>query len=262
MTTTNSHDLSETTLEVAPALPETTCPAAEQNRSLKRPASNRRKQPPVYLQRKVHVLLLAVLLISVLAFLAWASTEADEGDVIVASANSSQNSHSATLLNNGNILVAGGWSGTAAIANADLFDADARTWAAAAPLLTPRIFHAATRLSDGRVLVTGGWDDNGDILTSAEIYDPVSAAWLSASPLRDARAGHAALTLPDGRVLVVGGCVGSQASGATSSAFQPWDVQRTVEVYDPRVNGWQTAGQLAEGRCAGQQPRCWRMAGC
>ena len=104
-------------------------------------------------------------------------------------------------------------------------------------------------MSDGRVLVTGGWDNNGDILTSAEVYDPVRSGWLSAAPLRNARAGHAALTLPDGRVLVVGGCFGSQASGAVSSPGQPWDVQAIAEIYDPRADSWQAAGQLAEGRC-------------
>jgi hypothetical protein len=210
MTTENSHDSSETS-----------------------PASKQRSHAPLHRRRDVHVLLLTASLIALLALFALASTEADEGDVIVASANSAQNSHSATLLSDGRVLVAGGWSGTTAIATADLFDPNARTWAPAAPLLTPRIFHAATRLPDGRVLVMGGWDNNGDVLTSAEVYDPASAAWLPAAPLRNARAGHAALTLPDGRVLVVGGCFGSQASGAVSSPGQPWDVQSIAEVYDP-----------------------------
>jgi hypothetical protein len=71
---------------------------------------------------------LTALLLALLAFLALASTEADEEDVMVASANSAQNSHSATLLSDGRVLVAGGWNGTTAIANADLFDPDARTW--------------------------------------------------------------------------------------------------------------------------------------
>ncbi len=164
MTTPNSHGSSETS-----------------------PVSKQRSHAPLHRRRDVHVLLLTALLISLLAFLALASSEADEGDVIVASASSAQNSHSATLLTDGRVLVAGGWSGTTAIANADLFDPNARTWVAAAPLLTPRIFHAATRLSDGRVLVTGGWDNNGDILTSAEIYDPANAAWFPASPLQNAR---------------------------------------------------------------------------
>jgi hypothetical protein len=135
----------------------------------------------------VTLLIALAALSSILAAVAWTSSEADEGDVIVASANSSQNSNSATLLTDGRVLVAGGWSGTTAIANADLFDPDARTWAAAAPLLTPRIFHAATRLSDGRVLVMGGWDHHGDILTSAEIYNPANTAWLPAAPLQNAQ---------------------------------------------------------------------------
>ncbi|MEI2689218.1 MAG: kelch repeat-containing protein [Anaerolineae bacterium] len=116
MTTPNSHDSSETS-----------------------PVSKQRGQVPIYRRRGVHVLLLTALFISLLAFLALASTEADEGDVIVASASSAQNSYSATLLTDGRVLVAGGWSGTTAIATADLFDPDARTWGATAPLLTPRM---------------------------------------------------------------------------------------------------------------------------
>jgi len=104
MTTTNSRDSSEP------------------------PVSKRRKQTSVYRRRDVHVFLLTALLLALLALFALASSQADEGDVIVASANSAQNSHSATLLSDGRVLVAGGWSGTTAIATADLFDADARTW--------------------------------------------------------------------------------------------------------------------------------------
>ena len=101
MTTTNSHDLSETAPEPLPV-------------------SKQRRQVPVYRRREVHVFLLAALLISLLAFFAWSSTQADEGGIMVASGNSAQNSHSATLLTDGHVLVAGGWSGTTAIANADL----------------------------------------------------------------------------------------------------------------------------------------------
>ena len=76
----------------------------------------------------VVLFIVLVLLSAFLAALAWTSSEADEGDVIVASANSAQNSHSATLLTDGRVLVAGGWNGTTAIATADLFEPDARTW--------------------------------------------------------------------------------------------------------------------------------------
>ncbi len=84
------------------------------------PGSKRRKQTFFYRRRDVDVLLLTALLLALLALFTLASSQADEGDVIVASANSAQNSHSATLLTDGRVLVAGGWSGTTAIATADL----------------------------------------------------------------------------------------------------------------------------------------------
>ena len=150
MTTPNSHDSSETS-----------------------PVSKQRSHAPLHRRRDVHVLLLTALFISLLAFLALASTEADEGDVIVASASSAQNSHSATLLTDGRVLVAGGWSGTTAIATADLFDPDARDWVAAAPLLTPRM--------NGMIWIVPGLGSGADYAATADDANLVpgeGGAWI------------------------------------------------------------------------------------
>ena len=97
------------------------------------------------------------LLSSLLAALAWTSSEADEGDVVVAAMTTPRNSHSATLLQNGAVLVVGGWDGVKAVADADLYNPRTQTWTPTGAPAGARVYHAAVRLPDGRVLVTGGW---------------------------------------------------------------------------------------------------------
>ena len=66
------------------------------------------------------------------------------------------NGHSATLLNDGSVLVAGGGGEDTSIASAELYDPGANSWRPLASLTAPRQGHAAVRLDDGRVLVVGG----------------------------------------------------------------------------------------------------------
>ncbi len=122
-------------------------------------------------------------------------------------------SGTATLLQDGRVLVAGGVigdisSGTVS-AKADIYDPITDTWTAAADLHAARAYHTATLLEDGRVLVAGGSDSgffgSGGNLASAEIYDPSEDTWSEANPLSTARGNHAAVRLPDGGVLVIGG---------------------------------------------------------
>ena len=141
--------------------------------------------------------------------------------------------HTATLLANGKLLVAGGVKsagmGTAAV---DLFDPVAATWTSVAPMNVMRSSHSATLLADGRVLVTGGSTVSSAAAkgyvnnTSAEIYDPAANTWTAAPPMSAARSHHTATRLPDGKVLVVGG------------ENVLYLVEPTAEVYDPVANTW------------------------
>ena len=138
--------------------------------------------------------------------------------------------HTATLLGNGKILVAGGGNGSPdAIDSAELYDPPSRSWTLTARLNVARFAHTATLLADGRVLVTGGFS-HGGFTNTAEVYDPATGAWTRTGDMSTLRAGHSATLLQDGRVLVAGG----QGLGAL----------KTAEVFDPATGTWSRTGDL------------------
>ena len=85
--------------------------------------------------------------------------------------------HTATVLGNGQVLVAGGdtYDGVSAnvVAESELFDPGLGTWSATASMGTPRFGAKAVLLRNGRVLEAGGESDFSDTPTaSAEVYTP------------------------------------------------------------------------------------------
>ena len=114
--------------------------------------------------------------------------------------------HTATLLADGRVLVAGGVPDDdpgASQVSAELYDPITGRFASTAPLVTGRYEHAAVALADGRVVVTGGTNDLGWPLT-AEIYDPVTETFTVAASASEPHVGPIA-RLADGRILVAGG---------------------------------------------------------
>jgi N-acetylneuraminic acid mutarotase len=138
----------------------------------------------------------------------------------VASIAEARFDHTATLLPDGRVLVAGGSPGFGKLlASAELYDASRAAWIGATAMSTGRSEHTATLLADGTVLVTGG--QGMEIPTaSAERFDPRDDAWTTAVPPVVRRLGHTATALEDGRVLVAGGTDGSDSLVST-------------ELYDP-----------------------------
>jgi hypothetical protein len=118
------------------------------------------------------------------------------------SLNTARYIHTATLLPNGKVLVAGGQNGD--LASAELYDPASGTWTATGSLNTARYDHTATLLPNGKVLVAGGANST-DTLASAELYDPTSGTWTATGSLNTAREFHTASLLPNGNVLVAGG---------------------------------------------------------
>jgi N-acetylneuraminic acid mutarotase len=126
--------------------------------------------------------------------------------------------HTATLLPNGKVLVAGGAGSAGPLASAEIYDPAGDRWSSAGSMQTARDRHTATLLDDGKVLVAGGYDDSVT-LASAEIYDPATDGWTGAGSMATARVSHTATLLPSGQVLVAGG-VDSKCCGGVVSAEQ------------------------------------------
>jgi WD40 repeat protein len=136
--------------------------------------------------------------------------------------------HSATLLGNGKVLIAGGHAalgGTCGdgtpTATAELFDPEKKTFTPTGSMLVGRTKHTATLLPTGKVLIAGGytWDGGtGDWSASAEVYDPTTGTFASVPPMNSPRAWFTATPLGNGRVLMSGGEQGDRTT-ATADLY-------------------------------------------
>ncbi len=155
--------------------------------------------------------------------------------------------HTATLLENGQVLVVGGHGGQrVGFASPELFD-PATGWSPASVTSQGREEHTATLLLDGHVLVAGGFIDpdrrslNSRPTNEAEVYDSSTNMWSPTGSMAEVRGMHTATLLRDGRVLVVGGSAGL-AEGLSEV------VLASAELYDPAIGTWSEAASMAEGR--------------
>ncbi|HEV2839896.1 MAG TPA: kelch repeat-containing protein [Chthoniobacterales bacterium] len=149
------------------------------------------------------------------------------------SLNVARSQHTATLLPNGKVLVAGGYDSGVQIVNAELYDPISGTWTITGNPGAARSSATATLLTDGKVLVAGGY--SGGPLASAEIYDPATGVWASTGSLANARYDATATLLPGGQVLVAGGYGG----GSTLAS---------AELYNPVAGTWTTTASLSTAR--------------
>jgi len=134
--------------------------------------------------------------------------------------------HTATLLPNGNVLVAGGQKDDKDLTSAEVYDPSTGRWNETGSLNVARSGHTATLLPNGKVLVAGGINTSED---SAELYDPTTQTWSLTGSLHVARTHHTATLLPAGTVLVVGGIEPTLAGDPALPS---------AEVYDPITGLW------------------------
>ena len=69
-----------------------------------------------------------------------------------------RDSHTATLLPSGKVLVAGGLDCCSSLSSAELYDPATGMWTATGSMRHGTLFHTATLLPSGKVLVAGGVD--------------------------------------------------------------------------------------------------------
>lgn len=146
---------------------------------------------------------------------------------------SARGDHTATLLPNGTVLIAGRTPGPAdpTGSSTEIYDPASRTFTATGSLVNGRSNHTATLLPDGKVLVTGG----SGAEVSAELYDYNTGRWTTTADMSVARAGHTATLLPKGDVLVAGG------NDVYPSAT--W-----AELYNPATGKWRSTGFMTAPR--------------
>jgi Galactose oxidase, central domain len=134
-----------------------------------------------------------------------------------------QGASTATLLQNGQVLLAGG-AGT----SADLYNPATGTFSPTGSMTTARQGATATLLPNGEVLVAGGFDNTGTYLSSAELYNPATGTWTLTGSMKTARTGGTATLLQNGEVLVFGGANSTLLSSS--------------ELYNPATGKWTTTG--------------------
>lgn len=133
----------------------------------------------------------------------------------------------ATVLQNGRVLVAGGEStGFVTTQTAELYDPNTRTWAATGSMQVRRRDHRAARLQNDNIMVTGGFDDvTSSVTATVESYNQTSGTWSSLASMVSVRRFHTATVLQSGDVLVTGGITQKPTLAA-------------AEIYNHNTNAW------------------------
>jgi hypothetical protein len=148
--------------------------------------------------------------------------------------------HTATLLSNGSVLIAGrnnadglaGAQTTAIYDFAKVLNGAAANWYSGPPMTRGRYNHAATRLADNRVMVSGGFLSGntteiftlGTAITSGSDY----GAWTAGPSFVNARAQHTTTLLRSGAVMAIGGYNGANTLTSIEVLSSPTSAWATM----------------------------------
>ncbi|WP_127716169.1 kelch repeat-containing protein [Halobacteriovorax sp. HLS] len=146
--------------------------------------------------------------------------------------------HTMTKLNDGRILIVGGFkvnseSEGEGLSSIEIYDPNFKKFIKIpSRLRNARGNHTATKLKDGRVLIAGGFSKENSAVATIEIFNPRTlTVELQETLMNEHRANHQAVLLPDGKVFLVGGQTKFAPSRSTSDACDT--CSKTAEIYDP-----------------------------
>ena len=152
-----------------------------------------------------------------------------------------RNNPTATVLDDGKVLIVGGTPET----YAEIYDPATGNFSRSGSMAEARALHTASLLNDGRVLVAGGESPSTRAtLQSAEIYDPKTGTFKATGSMTVPRRIQTASVLQDGSVLLTGG---------TSSVSQPqraglYEALNSAELYNPKKSRFVSTGAMSTAR--------------
>ena len=160
-----------------------------------------------------------------------------------ASVHTPRDGHTATLLPNGNVVIAGGENNNQVTTSSEVYSPTFDSWTVEGHLNVARSSASAVLLPNGEVLIAGGCvaDCLGATTTSAELYHSLGGTWTPTNAMETARVYFSMVRMHNGEILVAGGCTSLDANGCTA-------VTNKAEIYNPATGKWTATDSMTAAR--------------